>query len=86
MAQIPDGSATPYDEAERQSSAKMVSELLNESLDNTEKVVFTLHYGEDVPLDAISRMRFSANIASLAVHLGRLLGQLNRLEIGRAHV
>src|SRR4051794_7533506 len=50
LSEIPDETASPYDEVERQSSAKLVSELLSESLDETEKVVFTLHYGEDVPL------------------------------------
>lgn len=56
LSEIPDETASPYDEVERQSSAKLVSDLLSESLDETEKVVFTLHYGEDVPLDTISRM------------------------------
>jgi len=56
LSKIPDETASPYDEVERQSSAKLVSDLLSESLDETEKVVFTLHYGEDVPLDTISRM------------------------------
>jgi len=56
MAEIPDGGTGPYDEAERKANAKVVSDLLNKTLDETEKVVFTLHYGEDVSLDAISRM------------------------------
>lgn len=56
MAEIPHGGSTPYDEAERQANAKVVSDVLNKALDETEKVVFTLHYGEDVPLETISRM------------------------------
>ena len=56
MAEIPDSGATPYSALERESSAKLVSELLNQGLDETEKVVFTLHYGEDLPLDAITRL------------------------------
>ncbi len=56
MAEIPDAGATPYSALERESSAKLVSELLNQGLDETEKVVFTLHYGEDLPLDAITRL------------------------------
>jgi RNA polymerase sigma-70 factor (ECF subfamily) len=53
---IPDAGANPYTAAEQQSSAKLATELLNRALDDTEKVVFTLHYGEDVPLDAITRL------------------------------
>ena len=30
--------------------------LLATALDETERRVFTLHYGEDVPLDAITRL------------------------------
>ena len=56
MAEIPDGGSTPYDEAERQANAKVVSDVMNKALDETERVVFALHYGEDVPLEAISRM------------------------------
>jgi RNA polymerase sigma-70 factor (ECF subfamily) len=56
MAEIADESATPHAALERESSAKLVSELLNQGLDETEKVVFTLHYGEDLPLDAITRL------------------------------
>src|SRR5271154_4932166 len=51
LAEIRDQGATPYDEVERKSEATMISELLSQGLDETEKVVFTLHYGEDVPLD-----------------------------------
>src|SRR2546430_5691688 len=56
MAEIPDGSATAYSALERESSGKLVSELLDQVLDETEKVVFTLHYGEDLPLNAITRL------------------------------
>ena len=53
---IPDSRANPYTAAEQQSSARFVTELLNQALDDTEKVVFTLHYGEEVPLDTITRL------------------------------
>lgn len=79
MAEIPDGSATPYDEAERKSSAKMVSEFLNDGLDNTEKVVFTLHYGEDVPLDAISRMLRLENQSGAKAYIVSAKRKLARL-------
>jgi RNA polymerase sigma-70 factor (ECF subfamily) len=56
LMEIPDQAETPYSVAERDSSAKLVRSLLAEALDETEKVVFTLHYGDDVPLDAITRL------------------------------
>ena len=56
LLEIADTAPTPYSALERESSAELVRTLLNEALDETEKVVFTLHYGEDVPLDAITRL------------------------------
>lgn len=42
--------------AERVSCAELARELLNEALDDIEKKVFTLHFGEDLPLEAITRL------------------------------
>jgi RNA polymerase sigma-70 factor, ECF subfamily len=41
---------------EREGSARIVRALLDGSLDETEKTVFTLHYGDDVPLKVITRL------------------------------
>ena len=41
---------------ERESEARMVRELVQNSLTEIEGRVFTLHYAEDVPLDAITRL------------------------------
>jgi len=56
LAAIPDSGANADEIVERASSAKLVSELLHEALDDTERHVFTLHYGEEMPLDAITRL------------------------------
>jgi RNA polymerase sigma-70 factor (ECF subfamily) len=57
LAEIPDEDAARPDEGlEQEGSAKVLKTLLDLALDDTEKKVFTLHYGEDVPLDAISRL------------------------------
>lgn len=57
FAGIPDASDTgPHAELERIASAQLVSEVLSQALDETEKMVFMLHYGEEVPLDTIGRM------------------------------
>lgn len=53
---IPDTKANPHTAAEQQASAKYVSDLLNQALDQTEKTIFTLHYAEDVPLETITRL------------------------------
>lgn len=57
LLDLPDGdNSNPYLAAERASSAQLVRALLEEALDETEKKVFTLHYGEDLPLEAITRL------------------------------
>jgi RNA polymerase sigma-70 factor, ECF subfamily len=50
------GEASPQLALERAGDAKVVHALLDEALDDTEKTVFTLHYGDDVPLDVITRL------------------------------
>jgi RNA polymerase sigma-70 factor, ECF subfamily len=56
VSEIPDGAESPYVALERASSAAWVKQLLTKTLDETESAVFTLHYGEELPLDAITRM------------------------------
>jgi RNA polymerase sigma-70 factor, ECF subfamily len=56
LTQIPYEGETPYTALERAEAAKIVTEMLDKSLDNTEKAVFTLHYGDEVPLDTITRL------------------------------
>ncbi len=50
------GEGDPYLAVERESNAQLVRDLLNQALDETEKRVFTLHYGEDLPLEVITRL------------------------------
>jgi RNA polymerase sigma-70 factor, ECF subfamily len=56
LSNLPHQGETPYTMLERASAGKIVSEMLDKSLDDTEKIVFTLHYGDEVPLDTISRL------------------------------
>jgi RNA polymerase sigma-70 factor, ECF subfamily len=57
LAQLPDDdTARPDEGLEQEGNAKILNSLLDLALDETEKKVFTLHYGEDVPLDAITRL------------------------------
>ena len=46
----------PEELASQSSSFRRLHQFLQTTLDETERTVFTLHYGEDVPLEAITRM------------------------------
>jgi len=45
----------PDDAAQRGQRGRWLRELLFTTLDRTERTVFTLHYGKDMPLDTITR-------------------------------
>jgi RNA polymerase sigma-70 factor, ECF subfamily len=84
LGEIPDGRSTPYDVAEHESDARMVSELLNDSLDETERNVFTLHYGEDMPLEAITRILRLENQSGAKAYIVSAKRKLARLVQQRA--
>jgi len=57
LAELPDPAAGRPDQGlEQQAWTRLVHALLDQALDETEKKVFTLHYGDDLPLDAITRL------------------------------
>jgi RNA polymerase sigma-70 factor (ECF subfamily) len=56
LAELASTGPTPEDLAHESDRAAHVRALLATTLDETERRVFTLHYGEDVPLDAITRL------------------------------
>jgi RNA polymerase sigma-70 factor, ECF subfamily len=85
---IPDGAPTPYSAVEHEATAEQVRTLLNEALDETEKVVFTLHYGEDVPLDAITRLLGLQNQSGAKAYIvsaKRKLARLTQQRKARGH-
>jgi RNA polymerase sigma-70 factor (ECF subfamily) len=53
VAAMEDG---PQELAERGSQATRLKAFLTGTLDETERTVFTLHYGDEMPLDAITRL------------------------------
>ena len=55
LEELPGGQA-PDDALEKETSIRLVHVMLDETLDETEKMIFTLHYGDDVPLDTITRL------------------------------
>jgi RNA polymerase sigma-70 factor, ECF subfamily len=48
--------AGPEETASQTSQNRQLMELLSTTLDETERIVFTLHYGDDVPLATITRL------------------------------
>jgi RNA polymerase sigma-70 factor (ECF subfamily) len=56
LADLPALGEGPEDLAARGSRARRLKAFLSDTLDQTERQVFTLHYGDDMPLDAITRL------------------------------
>lgn len=62
LEEVPgDPAASPDEALERAQSVRLARALLERELTETEKLVFTLHYGDDVPLDSITRLLGLAN-------------------------
>lgn len=76
---IPDNAPSPQSALEKAASAELVRKLLSEALDETEKMVFTLHYGDDVPLDAITRMLRLENQSGAKAYIVSAKRKLARL-------
>jgi RNA polymerase sigma-70 factor, ECF subfamily len=77
---LPDlGSNDPHSNLERQQAADLARQLLNEALDETEKVIFTLHFGEDVPLDAITRVLNLENASGAKAYVVSAKRKLERV-------
>ena len=55
-ANLPDVDPGPDESLDRLRSARLVRALLDQTLDETERHVFTLHFGDDMPLDAITSL------------------------------
>lgn len=56
LLDLPDLEPGPEDIAAVKSRSRRVHEFLRVTLDEPERTVFTLHYGDDMPLDAITRL------------------------------
>ena len=56
LSEVASSAAGPEELATSNSSARRVHEILKDHLTETERIVFTLHFGDEMPLDAISRM------------------------------
>lgn len=76
---LPDFRSGPHEVAEREALAQEVRGLLNEALDETEKAVFTLHYGEDVPLESITRLLGLQNQSGAKAYIVSAKRKLSRM-------
>jgi len=90
LDQVPDRAAPRPDQAlEQEAWSRLVHGLLDQALDDTEKKVFTLHYGDDVPLDAITRLLGLSNRSGAKAYIvsaRRKLKRAVRLWKGRKEV
>ena len=55
LIEVPSLDPSPEDIAGQKSRARRLHDFLAATLDETERTVFTLHYGDDMPLDNITR-------------------------------
>jgi RNA polymerase sigma-70 factor (ECF subfamily) len=79
LDELPDaGAASPDHALEREASARVVHALLDQTLDETEKKVFTLHYGDDMPLDAITRLLGLSNRSGAKAYIVAARRKLSR--------
>jgi RNA polymerase sigma-70 factor, ECF subfamily len=84
LMEIADERETAHTALERASTGKVVSEMLNTTLDETEKRVFTLHFGEELPLDTISRLLNLENASGAKAYIVSAKRKLARLVQQRA--
>jgi RNA polymerase sigma factor (sigma-70 family) len=92
LADLVDQSPNQQSQLERESGARVVRELCRESLTELETQVMTLHYAEEVPLDAVTRLLNLENssgakayIVSAKRKLGRAIERWKARE-QRAHL
>jgi RNA polymerase sigma-70 factor, ECF subfamily len=66
---VSDQSARPDRQAERNSEVRRMNELIGSALDRTEAQVMTLHYGEEMTLDAITRLLSLTNASGAKAYI-----------------
>lgn len=76
---LPDRSSTdPESELARRYDGKLVREFLSEALDETERVVFTLHFAEDLSLDQITSILGLTNASGAKAYIVSAKRKLER--------
>lgn len=86
-AGLPGVEPGPEESLERLRSASLVRTLLDQTLDDTERHVFTLHFGDDMPLDAITRLLGLENRSGAKAYIvsarRKLAAAVRRLRAGQ---
>lgn len=81
-----DPGSDPYEMAEREDEYRRMRELLARVLDETERRAFVLHYGDGVPLAAVTRMLGLENTSGAKAYIvsarRKLARALERLKSG----
>ena len=76
---LPDlASDSPLKSVERKQLTEIARQIVNEELDETEKQVFTLHFAEEMPLDAITRTLNLTNQSGAKAYLVSAKRKLDR--------
>jgi RNA polymerase sigma factor (sigma-70 family) len=79
METLPDvASDSPLASVERKQQADIARQLINETLEETEKAVFTMHFAEELPLDVITRMLNLTNASGAKAYLVSAKRKLDR--------
>ncbi len=78
MDTLPDVKDSPLSQVERKQQADIARQLINETLEETEKAVFTMHFGEELPLDVITRMLNLTNASGAKAYLVSAKRKLDR--------
>jgi RNA polymerase sigma-70 factor (ECF subfamily) len=79
METLPDvASDSPLASVERKQQADIARQLINETLEETEKAVFTMHFAEELPLDVITRMLNLSNASGAKAYLVSAKRKLDR--------
>jgi len=69
MDTLPDVKDSPLASVERKQQSDIARQLINETLEETEKAVFTMHFGEELPLNVITRMLNLTNASGAKAYL-----------------
>ena len=87
LADLPAPTEDPAQWAERRSRERRVMELVTATLDQTEREVFTMHYGDEIPLDAITRILGLQNASGAKAYIvsarRKLARAVERLRLSR---
>ncbi|HEY2393281.1 MAG TPA: RNA polymerase sigma factor [Candidatus Angelobacter sp.] len=78
MDTLPDVTDSPLASVERKQQADIARQLVNETLEETEKAVFTMHFAEELPLDVITRMLNLSNASGAKAYLVSAKRKLDR--------